>query len=285
MKLFVTGATGFIGSHFVNHAHEAGHELVCLRRSPESKPRIELQKQPQWIDAQLDEVPQEALDECEAVIHLAAHSANVPYDTLENCLRWNVLAPLALFRTAIAAGIDRFIVAGSCFEYGRAGERYEFIPTNAPLEPTQSYPASKAAASIVFSQLAIEENLRLSIHRIFQVYGEGETETRFWPSMRRAALEGEDFEMSIGSQVRDFIHVSEVVNALVRAVERTDVLAGQPLIENIASGQARSLRDFAEACWQGWNAKGKLLVGAKPPRRNDIQRFAAEVPTVSAANR
>ena len=167
MKLFVTGATGFIGSHFTNMAHAAGHEVIALRRLSSSKPRITLGKKPVWIDAALDEVPESELVGCDAVVHLAAHTANVPYDTLENCIRWNVLAPLKLFRSAISVGIDRFIVAGSCFEYGRSGERYHFIPPDAPLEPTQSYPASKAAASIAFSQLAIEEGLRLSIHRFF----------------------------------------------------------------------------------------------------------------------
>ena len=47
--------------------------------------------------------------------------------------------------------------------------------------------------------------MRLSIHRIFQVFGEGEHETRFWPSLHRAAQAGDDFEMTLGEQVRDFI--------------------------------------------------------------------------------
>ncbi len=42
MRLFVTGATGFIGSHFVNQALAAGHEVVALRRTEQSRPRIEL---------------------------------------------------------------------------------------------------------------------------------------------------------------------------------------------------------------------------------------------------
>jgi len=88
------------------------------------------------------------------------------------------------------------VVVGSCFEYGRSGEWYEFIPPDAPLEPTQTYPASKAAASVAFYQLAVELNLRLSIHRIFQVFGEGEVESRLWPSLRKAAASGADLEMT-----------------------------------------------------------------------------------------
>ncbi len=277
MKLFVTGGTGFIGSHFLNQAHAAGHDFVALRRSLTSVPRIPLVKEPTWVDAPLDGIPNDALSGCDAVVHLAAHTPNVPYDTLENCLQWNVLAPLKLFRTAVAAGIDRFVVAGSCFEYGKSGERYEFIPSNAPLEPTQSYPTSKAAASIAFCQLAIELNLKLSIHRIFQVYGDGEAEHRFWPSLRRAAFAGEDFPMTCGEQVRDFVPVEFVAKQLSDALQREDIVPGNPIITNIGSGNAQTLRNFAERMWEDLNAEGKLRVGEIHSRKHEILRYVPEV--------
>ena len=277
MRLFLTGGTGFIGSHFINQAHAAGHGIVALRRPGGSSPRVPLEREPDWIEATLTEVPAGALAGCEAVVHLAAHSANVPYDTLEACIRENVLAPLAMFRTAIAAGIRRFIVAGSCFEYGRAGERYEFIPVDAPLEPTASYPSSKAAASLAFHTLACEQNLELLILRIFQVYGEGELATRFWPSLRRAALAGEDMPMSDGTQVRDFIHVAEVAAGFVKALDRGDLRAGQPVIENLGSGRPRTLAEFATEEWRRFGATGRLLMGAQPMRKNEVMRFVPEI--------
>jgi nucleoside-diphosphate-sugar epimerase len=276
MRIFVTGGTGFIGSHFINQAHEAGHELVAHRRSPASLPRVRLSKEPSWVDGPLSEISAETLRGCEALVHLAAHSANMPYDALENCLQQNVLDPLRLFRSAISVGIRRFIVAGSCFEYGSAGERYEFIPPDAPLEPTASYPASKAAASIAFQTLAREENLELLILRIFQVYGEGELETRFWPTLRRAALAGEDLPMSEGTQVRDFIHVSDVAAGFVNAVTR-DLAEGKPMIENLGSGRPRSLAQFAHEQWQAFHASGKLLLGAVPMRKNEVMRFVPQL--------
>ena len=146
MKLFITGATGFIGSHFVNHAHEAGHQLLCLRR-PGSKPRIKIVKEPKWVEGSMEDDWREVLSECEVFVHLASHSTNVPYDTLENCLYWNLTVPLNLFQQARESGIEKYIIAGTGFEYGLSGERYESIPIDAPLEPTMTYPASKAAAS------------------------------------------------------------------------------------------------------------------------------------------
>jgi nucleoside-diphosphate-sugar epimerase len=74
-----------------------------------------------------------------------------PYDSLEACLYWNLNASLKLFNQAHHAGISKFLVAGSCFEYGKSGERYEYIPVDAPLEPTKTYQISKAAASVALS--------------------------------------------------------------------------------------------------------------------------------------
>lgn len=278
MKIFVTGGTGFIGSHFLNQAHTAGHEVIALRRSPDSKPRVPLKKEPTWLDKAQDELTSDDFTGCQILVHLAAHSANVPYDTLEACIEQNVLAPLRMFRSALRSGIRRFIVAGSCFEYGRAGERYEFIPPDAPLEPTASYPASKAAASIAFHALACEENLELLILRIFQVYGEGEAESRFWPSLRRAALAGEDLPMSEGLQVRDFIDVEHVASGFVSALSRADLKAGQPVIENLGSGTPKSLGDFANEEWLRFRAPGKLLLGALSMRANEVLRFVPRLP-------
>lgn len=278
MKIFLTGGTGFIGSHFINIATTAGVKVVALRRSAASVPRVPLLVQPSWIEAALDEVPEAMFKGCDAVVHLAAHTPNVPYDSLENCLRWNVQAPLALFRKAIQVGIDRFIVAGSCFEYGTAGERYEFIPPDAPLEPTQTYPASKAAASIIFTQLAREEKLRMSIHRIFQVFGEGEAQGRLWPSLRQAACSGEDLDLTPAEQIRDFVPVEYVAKVILDACFRADIIPGAPLVENVGTGTPQSLRQFAQHWWSHWQGRGMLRFGAKSYRKGEVMRYVPMVP-------
>lgn len=277
MKIFLTGGTGFIGSHFINQAHAAGHDIVALRRTPDSKPRITLDREPKWLDKTMERVTPDDCAGYEVLVHLAAHSANVPYDTLENCLTQNVLAPLSMFRAASKSGLLRFIVAGSCFEYGRCGERHEFIPPDAGLEPVSSYPASKAAASVAFHTLACDENLELLILRIFQVYGEGELKTRFWPSLCKAALSGEDFPMSPGLQIRDFIDVTDVATKFVEALHRTDVKRGEPIIENLGSGNPRSLIDFATSEWKRLKATGKILPGSVPMRPNEVLRFVPQI--------
>jgi nucleoside-diphosphate-sugar epimerase len=273
MKIVVTGATGFIGSHFTKQALAAGHSVLGIRRIPISKPRIPFEQEPLWLDKSLDEVTANDLGGCDVLVHLAAHTGNVPYDTLPNCLHWNLMVVLALVEQARIAGIRRYVVAGSCFEYGRSGEVYDSIPTDAPLQPTNSYAASKAAASIALAQWAEEHNLNLEILRIFHVYGEGEAETRFWPSLRRAAYAGEDFPVTKGEQIRDFLPVQDVAAAfLARSVGRLNE-SNNVEIFNLGSGTPCTLSRFAQYWWNYWGAKGRLLIGEIPYRSGEVMRY------------
>lgn len=276
MKIFITGATGFVGSHFLNQAHAAGHEIVAQRR-PGSLPRIALDRQPTWVDRPLDGEFEAELQGCKVFVHLASHTPNPPYDTLANCLRWNVQASLALAEQARCAGVERFLVAGSCFEYGRSAQRYERIPVDAPLEPTLSYPTSKAAASVAFVGFAAEHKLRLQLLRIFQVFGEGEPPTRLWPSLLVAAREGRDFPMSLGEQVRDFIDVRDVAAAFVRALGFDGCEPGIARVAHVGTGRPQRLADFARHWWEAQGATGQLQLGAVPYRYNELMRLVPEI--------
>ena len=276
MKIFLTGGTGFIGSHFINEAINDSHELICLRRAG-SQPRIPLKREPVWVEGSLENNLQSELKGCDLLLHLAAHSTNVPYDTIENCLYWNLTASLQLLQQAKVAGISQYIVTGTGFEYGLSGEDYEFIPIDAPLKPTMSYPASKAAASIVLQQWAIENKLKLKYLRIFQVFGNGEDENRLWPSLKKAALAGEDFYLTPGEQMRDFTPVTEVAKQLVDNLSFSDVTTGEPILKNIGTDKPQSIGEFAEFWWKKWGAAGKLHFGAKPYRENEVMRFVPKV--------
>ncbi len=274
MKIFVTGGTGFVGSHFLNAAMVAGHEVVALRR-PGSATRIPLDRQPTWIDGSLEGDHAAALQGAEVLVHLAAHTPNPPYDTLARCLHWNVVAPLALAEQAVAVGVRRFVVAGSCFEYGRAARRTGVVDPDTQPEPDLSYPTSKAAATLAFQGFAREQGVALKVLRLFQVFGEGEQPSRLWPSLRRAALEGRDFPMSAGDQVRDFTPVEFVASRFVQALDFSGVREGEPIVEHVATGLPRTLLEFSQAWWRHWNATGTLVPGAVAYRHNEIMSLVS----------
>lgn len=280
MKIFLTGGTGFIGSHFLNQALAQGHAVTALRRSPQSRPRIPLTEQPIWLDGCMDQVSTDKLRNCDVLVHLAAHSGNPPYDTLTSCLRWNLMSVLVLFEQARQAGIQHYIVAGSCAEYGSSGERYDAIPTDAPLEPTSSYAASKAAASIALRQWAEQHCLSMEILRVFHVFGEGEPETRLWSGLRRAALAGEDFPMTLGEQIREFCHVEDVAAVFIERARALLSRASSTKIFNLSSGRRNTILEFSAYWWQKWGAHGRLLIGSVPYRPSEVMRYVAGPHTI-----
>ena len=274
MKIFLTGGTGFVGSHFLNQALQAGHEVIALKR-PGSSPRLPVIGTPTWIEGALDEDYREFLQDADALVHLAAHTPNPPYDSLERCLYWNVFASIQLARQAAEQGVKQFLVAGSCFEYGRSADMVTEVDIDTSLAPSSSYPISKAAASVAFLGFARELQLQLKLLRIFQVYGEGEQASRLWPSLRQAALAGRDFPMSSGEQIRDFIVVEEVARQLVLALDFSTVQAGSPLIGHVATGHPQTLLAFVQHWWRHWGATGQLHVGAIPYRANEMMRLVS----------
>lgn len=278
MKLFVTGATGFVGSHFVQRALADGHEVVGLRRSAESKPRIQLSREPRWLDAGMDLVEPAHLEGVDVLVHLAAAGMPPRRAEWDACYLVNVSQSSKLVQRAIGAGVPRVVAAGSYAEYGAAGLRFDEIPPDAALEPTEPYAASKACASVTLASLCRNSRFVLVYQRLFSVFGEGQYEGNFWPALRAAADSGADFPMTKGDQVRDFVPVADVVEAMLHSCARGDAKPGEPLFENVGSGRPQRLSDFAAKWWREWNATGSLQLGAVPYREHEIMRYVPLVP-------
>lgn len=283
MKIFVTGGTGFIGSHFIKLALNDGHEIVALKRES-SRCSITLKQEPEWVLGDLESFAVSALAGCDALVHLAAHGATDPTGaSWEECFRWNVVASLGLWRSAINSGVGRLVIAGSCFEYGVSAESYDFIPTSAPLLPTGPYHSSKAAASMAAIGLGIQTATEIVILRPFHAFGDGEAPHRFWPALREAALAGKDFVMTSGTQVRDFVPVEMVARNFLSAVTRTGIPKGKPTIENLGTGKARTLLEFATDEWERLGAKGSLIPGVRTQRMNEVMRYVPDIGKVSGS--
>lgn len=273
--LFITGATGFLGGYVARAALEAGCRVRALRR-PGSEIPATLDQGVEWHEAPLSGVKPAWFEGCDVVLHCAAAGVSPQVASWEEMLTTNVIDSHALWRVAAQAGVRRFQLCGTALEYGSSANRFHRIPADAPLEPLTPYAASKAAASQVARAFAFECGASVLVFRPFVVFGEKQHPTNFWPALRRAAQSGENFPMSSGGQICDFI---EAPAAALKILELMDepVPKGNLACRNIGSGREQSLLNFASHWWTRWNAPGRLLVGALPYRPDQIMRLVPEL--------
>jgi UDP-glucose 4-epimerase len=276
MKIFITGATGFIGSHVVKQALAAGHTVLALRRSPRSFLRIPLERQPQWLERSIRQLTAEDIKGFDVLVHLAATGVSPRVATWQELSEVNVNGTIHICSLAKQLQ-SSLVIAGSFAEYGLSGLRYERIPPSAPLEPTFPYAASKAAACVICASFARSERIPISYLRVFNAFGEGQHESNLWPSMRKAAIEGRDYPITAGEQIRDFIPVEDVAKAFIREAEGQQNSLDHMIVRNIGSGNPQSIRKFCEHWWEKWHAKGRLLIGALPYRDGEVMRYVPEV--------
>ncbi len=273
MRIFLTGGTGFLGGAFIQAALDAGHELNAIHRDIRSRECVN----PRWVLADLSFVEPAAFDDCDVFVHLAAVGVSPQKADWPELFQTNVSDSVALWRAAASAGVKRFVLCGSCFEYGRSAADYDFIPTHAPLEPTTAYGASKAAATVAAAAFAAESGTNVTVLRPFQIYGPHQHADNFWPSLRRAAESGENFLMTEGDQIRDFSPVADVAAKFLAYATRTDVRPARLHVANVGSGHATTLRDFATEWWEKFGATGDLKVGALLYRPNEVMRYVPDL--------
>ena len=243
MNLFITGASGFIGSKLLLEKNflKKFKKIYCLTRK---KNKIN-SKNIIWVKGDLSTNLNKYFKKCNYLIHLAAHSANKPYDNLQKCLFWNCLNSIKLINSAHTAGINKFIVLGTFYEFGLSGNIYKNkgIPALAPQLPQSTYAISKA---IFFQNLlnwSMGKNVGIRYLRLPHIYGEGEKKTRLWPIIKsnkknKILLDNPDFKstfLSINNLISQIIKFSNFQNFKEKYFE----------INNL-QGQNLSIYDFAK---------------------------------------
>ncbi|HET6344622.1 MAG TPA: NAD(P)-dependent oxidoreductase, partial [Myxococcota bacterium] len=129
MNLAVTGATGFVGRHFLVSALQRGHHVRALVRPGQGVPTTWLAGGVRVVRGNLgdgDEVVAELLRGADALVHLAAAGVQGRERDWHTAVPVNAVLPLAWLQRAVAHGVSRSVVLGTCLEY--AG--YGVLPRN-----------------------------------------------------------------------------------------------------------------------------------------------------------
>lgn len=243
MKLFITGASGFVGASTVRSA--LGYNLKVLVHGRPGRPAPRLDGVSGYVERlEIDLSDEVGLTAAlrqhrpDAVIHLAWSGVRNTQHALRAQFDENLAAACSLARAAAASGITSFLGMGSQGEYGRDTIRNEYsLP-----QPTTPYGASKVAAYFLTRQIAMDSGMRHVWMRLFSTYGPDDNDCWLIPTLIRSMLAGQRPEMTLGTQSCDWLHVDDTAEAILATILRPDASG----IYNLGSGIAMRVRDVAE---------------------------------------
>jgi nucleoside-diphosphate-sugar epimerase len=207
----------------------------------------------------------------EALLHLAWEAEPGHFWTSPLNFQW-VEATLRLARIFAEGGGRRFVGAGTCAEYDWAATPWLCDEGSSALGGDTPYGLCKRATYELLTSFATRVELSVAWGRVFFPYGPHEGARRLVPSVALALLRDEPALCSHGRQVRDFMHVADVAEALVAVL--ASELEGAV---NVASGLPVRLADVVETIAGCVGRPDLVRLGALPEREGEPPRLVASV--------
>jgi UDP-arabinose 4-epimerase len=284
VAILVLGGAGYIGSHAARALRRSGYEVVLYDNLATGFRRLA-----QGFELVEGDIADEArlrpvLARVDAVMHFAAHAyVGESVENPRKYFRNNVLAALSLLNSALDAGIRRFVFSSTCAVYGIPGQIP--ITEQTPREPVNPYGASKLFFENALEAYSRAYGLRAVRLRYFNAAGADESgeigemhdpETHLIPLALAAStangpelqVYGSDYPTPDGTCLRDYIHVNDLADAHVRALQyletNGDEKGGDSLAINLGTGRGHSVLEVIRAAE---NATGRPVRRKIGPRR------------------
>lgn len=264
MAVLVTGGAGYIGSHMVWALLDAGEDVVVLDRlstgfewsvAPEAK---------LFVGDIADRfLVHDIVRECDvdSIIHFAG-SVVVPESIIDPLYYYdnNTARTRSLIESAVETGVKNFIFSSTAAVYGSVGR--EPVSEEHPRNPASPYGTSKLMSEIILRDTAAAHDFRYTALRYFNVAGAdpwGRTGQSTASAThlikvaceaaigRRDVLEvfGTDYDTPDGTCIRDYVHVTDLVNAHLLALERIRS-GGESLVANCGYGRGYSVLEVLD---------------------------------------
>jgi UDP-glucuronate 4-epimerase len=283
--IVVTGGAGFIGSHLCEALLQRGDRVVAIDNLNDFyAPAIKranlaaLSRRPGFTFVEKDIRDRDAMlatiagARPDAIVHLAAMAGVRP--SIENPALYadvNVMGTVHLLDAAVASRVPKFIFASSSSVYGN-NEKVPFSEDDRVDEPISPYAATKKAGELIAHTYAHLHGIAVSCLRFFTVYGPRQRPEMAIHKFARLILDGKPVPMfGDGSMRRDFTYVDDIIDGVVRSLDR----ARGYRIYNLGESRTIALREMIAALEKALD--NKATIERLPEVPGDVKITYADV--------
>lgn len=283
MKILVTGGSGFIGSHIVEHYQGKAEEIRVLDNLRTGYRKNLDGLQCTFIEGSVTdrELVRNAVQGVDYIFHMAA-LVSVPESMAKpgECVDINVHGLLNVLEEAAAAGVKKLVFASSAAIYGD-NPTVPKLETMFP-EPKSPYAITKLDGEYYLNMFRAEGRLETAAIRFFNVFGPRQDPKGAYaaavPIFIEKAVKGEDITVyGDGEQTRDFIYVKDIVGALTFAAETPGVTG----VFNAGYGGQITINQLASQIIENAGTSSKVLHA--PERPGDVKHSRASAEKLLAA--
>jgi len=261
MKLLVTGGAGYVGSCVATLLVERGHDVTIVDKLSTGT-REAVPAGTRFIEGDIKDVAHEVLaaESYDGVLHFAARSlVGESCEVPDEYWQGNVVTTLALLDAIRDNNVPRLVFSSTAATYGEPDQVP--ITEDMPTHPTNPYGATKLSMDMAITSYCNAYGLTATSLRYFNVagayHGAGENrkvETHIVPLVLEVAMGyrekiymfGDDWPTPDGTCIRDYIHVLDLADAHILALEKSP--KGRHSIFNLGSGEGFSVKQVIEAC-------------------------------------
>ncbi len=257
LRILLTGASGYLGSHLAHAFLNSGHEVAILKRSTSCMNRIaDITNQIITFDVDIDTVraPFENLGHIDAIVHTAT------------CYGRNNENPVDIFKTNTLFPLE-LLEAAAFFK------TKTFFNTDTVLhEHLNAYALSKKQFRLWGKNYADSGKIKFVNIRLEHFFGPGDDSSKFTTWVIQQCLANvPSIPLTMGEQKRDFIYIDDVVSAYLLLLEKIDT-ENEWLDIRLNTGHPLTIKEFVKAVHEATHSTSKLDFGALPYRKNEIRQ-------------
>ena len=274
-KILVAGGSGFIGTNLINKLSSEGNEVISISKNKNKNKFLYKKNNVNYLSYNLaNPLNKRNLESLKGVEYIINCSGYIDHKSFSKggseIFNSNLQILQNLIKIAINSRVKTFVQIGSSDEYGKRKSPIKESSRESPISP---YALGKLASTHILQQYFREGLLNTVILRPFLVFGELQNKNRFLPYLINNCLNDNEFKVTKGEQIRDYLYVKDFINGLTNCLNNKKAYGE---VINIASGKPISIKEVVLMVKE-IVGKGKPILGGIRYREGESMELYANI--------